>query len=108
MWECTKTGKYRVDSHEDAKPRKLGGAAGRPGRDHTHRLAARDYLKTLEEDVSGGAFADKSIEQLARRMYDAIAPVVDRIEKGKPPTEVPQAVVDDAAVPAGPEPSKAS
>ncbi|MGW9498980.1 hypothetical protein ACWG5P_32250 [Streptomyces prasinus] len=31
-----------------------------------------------------------------------MALVVDRIEKGKPPTEIPQAVVDDAAAPAGP------
>lgn len=39
---------------------------------------------------------------MSRRMYDAIAPVVDRIQKGMEPSQVPQAVVDDAAVPAGP------
>ncbi|MER5894488.1 hypothetical protein [Streptomyces sp. NPDC001876] len=47
-----------------------------------------DYGKTLERDISGGALANRSIEGLARRMYEAIAPVVDRIEKGEPTTEV--------------------
>ncbi|MFI1189421.1 hypothetical protein [Streptomyces californicus] len=64
-----------------------------------------DYLNTLEEDISGGMGANRSVEELSRRMYEAIAPVVDRIEKGKPPAEVPQAVVDDAVAPASPAPS---
>ncbi|MFE2023053.1 hypothetical protein ACFW9O_34005 [Streptomyces sp. NPDC059499] len=43
-----------------------------------------DHLKTLERDISGGALANRSIEELARRMYEAIAPVVDQTEQGKP------------------------
>jgi hypothetical protein len=107
LWDRTKTGKFQTDSHEDAKPRKLGGEAGERGLVEITLTGSQlvDYLKTLEEDISGGVGADSSIEQLSRRMYDALAPVVDRIQKGKPPTEIPQAVVDDAAVPAGPEPS---
>ncbi|MEU3658012.1 hypothetical protein AB0E67_35805 [Streptomyces sp. NPDC032161] len=62
-------------------------------------------LKTLEEDISGGPLANSSIKELSRRMYEAIAPVVDRIEKGKSPVEVPQAVINDAVAPAGPTPS---
>ncbi|TXS46974.1 hypothetical protein [Streptomyces sp. t39] len=108
MWDRTKPGRdLQADSHEDAKPRRLGGDQGERALVEITLTGAQlvDYLKTLEEDVSGGFFADASTEQLSRRMYDAIAPVVDRIERGKPPTEVPAAVVDDAAVPAAPDPS---
>jgi hypothetical protein len=41
-------------------------------------------------------------------MYAALAPVMDRIKVGKPPAWIPQAVVDDAAVPVGPPPSPAA
>ncbi|MFC1231104.1 hypothetical protein ACFVIN_06775 [Streptomyces prasinus] len=104
LWERTKPGHDRTDSHEDAKPHSLNGSPGERGLVEIILTGAQlvDYLKTLEEDISGGLFADKSVEELSRRMYEAIAPVVDRIEKGKPPTEIPQAVVDDAAAPAGP------
>ncbi|MFD5658593.1 hypothetical protein [Streptomyces hirsutus] len=109
LWERTKPGRDRIDSHEDAKPRSLSGAAKERGLVEITLTGAQlvDYLKTLEEDISGGVYADQSAEQLSRRMYNAIAPVVDRIEKGRPPTEIPHALVDDAAVPtsAGPSPS---
>ncbi|MEU9064574.1 hypothetical protein AB0D13_38500 [Streptomyces sp. NPDC048430] len=107
LWERTKPGREPTDSHEDAKPRSLHGPAKERGLVEITLTGAQlvDYLKTLEEDISGGAFADRSIEELSRRMYEAIAPVVDRVEKGKPPTEVPQAVVDDTAVQAGSTPS---
>jgi hypothetical protein len=38
-------------------------------------------------------------------MYSALAPVVDRVEIGRPPAAVPRAVVDDSAVAAGSTPS---
>ncbi|MGW7284008.1 hypothetical protein ACWGH4_00670 [Streptomyces sp. NPDC054847] len=87
-----------VDSHEDAKPRNLGGAAGERGLVEITLTGSQlvDYLKSLEQDISGGAFADTSVEPMSRRMYEAIAPVVDRIAKGTPPTELPAAVIDDA------------
>ncbi|RSS85679.1 hypothetical protein EF919_37825 [Streptomyces sp. WAC02707] len=108
LWERTKPGRYMTDSHEDAKPRKVDGPAGERGLVEITLTGAQlvDYLKTLDEDINGGPYSDPSVEQLSRRMYDAIAPVVDRIEKGKPPTEVPQAIVDDAAGLTGPTPSK--
>ncbi|MDV9186850.1 hypothetical protein R6L23_01135 [Streptomyces sp. SR27] len=111
LWDRTKPSKsVSLDSHEDAKPRKVDGPAGERGLVEITLTGGQlvDYLKTLEEDVSGGFFANSSAEQLSRRMYDAIAPVVDRIEKGKPPTEVPQAIVDDAAGLTDPTPSKSA
>lgn len=106
LWARTKPGHPYAESHEDAKPRTLNGAAGERGLVEITLTGAQlvDYLKVLERDISGGPGANSSIEELSRRMYEAIAPVVDRIEKGKPPVEMPQAVVDDA-VAAGPEPS---
>ncbi|MFI1226166.1 MULTISPECIES: hypothetical protein [unclassified Streptomyces] len=107
LWDRTKPGATTQDSHEDAKPRGLAGAAGERGLVEVTLTGAQlvDYLKTLEEDISGGLGANRSVEELSRRMYDAIAPVVDRIKKGKPPAEVPQAVVDDAVAPVSPAPS---
>ncbi|MFD3889961.1 hypothetical protein [Streptomyces microflavus] len=108
LWERTKDGrKYNQDSHEGAKPRALSGPSGDRGLVEITLTGPQlvDYLKALEEDISGGAFADGSIEELSRRMYEAIAPVVDRIEKDKPPTEVPVAIVDDAVGPPRPKPS---
>ncbi|MGW0792624.1 hypothetical protein ACWD04_31505 [Streptomyces sp. NPDC002911] len=104
LWERTKPASNHINSHEDAKPRSLSGPAKERGLVEITLTGAQlvDYLKTLEEDISGGALANGSIEELSRRMYEAIAPVVDRIEKGKPPTEIPQAIVDDAVVPAAP------
>ncbi|MFJ4917629.1 hypothetical protein [Streptomyces sp. NPDC088726] len=101
LWDRTKPGREPVNSHEDAKPRALNGAAGERGLVEITLTGAQlvDYLKVLEEDISGGPYANRSVEELSRRMYDSIAPVVDRIEKGKPPAEVPRAVVDDAVVP---------
>ncbi|MEU1091591.1 hypothetical protein ACFYPN_32060 [Streptomyces sp. NPDC005576] len=107
LWERTKHGADLSDSHEDAKPRSLHGPAGERGLVEITLTGPQlvDYLKTLEEDISGGFLADRSIEELSRRMYEAIAPVVDRIERGKPPAEVPQAVIDDAVAPTAPAPS---
>ncbi|MFJ8769866.1 hypothetical protein [Streptomyces clavifer] len=104
LWNRTKPGRVNANSHEDAKPHGLPGAAGKRGLVEITLTGAQlvDYLKILEQDISGGPGAQPSIEELSRRMYDAIAPVVDRIEKGKPAAEVPQAVVDDAVVPASP------
>lgn len=109
MWDRTRlTADRQTDSHEDAKPRKLDGTAGKRGLVEITLSGPQlvDYLKTLEDDIDGNLFADSSREQLSRRMYDAIAPVVDQIEKGKPPTEIPQAVVDDAVGLPSPTPSK--
>ncbi|MFI8917162.1 hypothetical protein ACIGW4_36910 [Streptomyces sp. NPDC053513] len=109
LWDRTKYNESpQTDSHEDAKPRKVDGPAGERGLVEITLTGAQlvDYLKTLEQDIDGGFFADSSVEQLSRRMYDAIAPVVDRIEKGKPPAEVPRAVVDDAVGLTDPTPLK--
>ncbi|MGW9453334.1 hypothetical protein [Streptomyces sp. NPDC055632] len=111
LWDRTKLGSTSVtDSHEDAKPRRADGEAGQRGLVEITLTGAQlvDYLKTLERDISGGPAANSSIEPLSRRMYDAIAPVVDRIEKGKPPTEAPRAVVDDAVGLTDPTPSKST
>ncbi|MFF2226933.1 hypothetical protein ACFVV7_26865 [Streptomyces globisporus] len=107
LWDRTKPGAANRNSHEDAKPRGLSGAAGERGLVEVTLTGAQlvDYLKTLEQDISGGPGANRSVEELSRRMYEAIAPVVDRIEQGKPPVEVPQAVVDDAVAPVAPAPS---
>lgn len=107
LWDRTKPGSTNRDSHEDAKPRGLSGAAGERGLVEVYLTGAQlvDYLKTLEEDISGGMGANPSVEELSRRMYEAIAPVVDRIEKGKPPAAIPQAVVDDAVASVSPTPS---
>lgn len=94
-----------ADSHEEAKsPGCLKGDSGGRGLVEVTLTGAQlvDYLKVLEQDISGGPGAKRSVEVLSRRMYEAIAPVVDRIEKGKPPAGVPQAVVDDAVVPTPP------
>lgn len=95
---------HPINSHEDAKPRSLNGPSGERGLVEITLTGDQlvDYLKNLEEDISGGFNANRSIKELSQRMYDAIAPVVDRIEKGKPPAEIPQAVVDDAVVPSQP------
>ncbi|MGA6172553.1 hypothetical protein ACPEIF_20170 [Streptomyces sp. NPDC012600] len=110
LWERTKPARSHINSHEDAKPRGLNGPSGERGLVEITLTGAQlvDYLKNLEEDISGGFNANRSIKELSQRMYDAIAPVVDRIEKGKPPAEVPQAVVDDAVVPTGPTPTVTS
>ncbi|MEU1122498.1 hypothetical protein ABZ371_02680 [Streptomyces sp. NPDC005899] len=107
LWDRTKPGRVNADSHEDAKPRSLSGPAKDRRLVEITLTGAQlvDYLKTLEEDISEGVYADRSIKELSQRMYDAIAPVVDRIEKGKPPAEVPQAVIDDAVGPVAPTPS---
>jgi hypothetical protein len=43
-----------------------------------------DYLKTLEQDISDGAFADTAFEPMSRRMYEAIAPRGRPDRKGRP------------------------
>ncbi|MFC8176020.1 hypothetical protein [Streptomyces sp. NPDC057325] len=109
LWDRTKPGSSSAtDSHEDAKPHRVDGEAGKRGLVEITLTGAQlvDYLKTLERDINSGPGADSSIEPLSRRMHDAIAPVVDRIEKGKPPTEVPRTVVDDAVGLTDPTPPK--
>ncbi|MCX4971086.1 hypothetical protein OHA98_41480 [Streptomyces sp. NBC_00654] len=64
-----------------------------------------EYPRMLDYDAHGGANANSDDGPVARRMYNALTPVIDRIKPGQPPTDVPRAVVDDAAVPAGPAPS---
>ncbi|MFI5752465.1 hypothetical protein ACIBBE_42965 [Streptomyces sp. NPDC051644] len=110
LWERTSHPEYGDESFDDAKPRKLAGAQGERGLVEVTLTGTQlvDYLGELETDISGGAFANSEDAPMARRMYNAIAPVVDRIQKDTPLTEVPQAVVDDAAVPAGAAPSPAS
>ncbi|MFD8828246.1 hypothetical protein ACFV1C_38670 [Streptomyces sp. NPDC059605] len=105
MWERTTAFPHKqIDSFQDAKPRRSGGAAGERGLVEVTLTGSQlvDYLKQLNQDMSGGMFGDDSVEPMSRRMYEALAPVVDRIRKGAPPAEVPAATVDDAVAPAGP------
>lgn len=83
-------------------------------RQHEHRWRTADRLTAvldtglLPAELTEMALyyrANESVEPMSRRMYDAIAPVVDRIQKNVPPAEVPVATVDDAVAPAGPETS---
>ncbi|MGQ7754816.1 hypothetical protein ACUN29_41440 (plasmid) [Streptomyces sp. WC2508] len=108
MWErTTAVPDKSIDSFQDAKPRKTGGTAGDRGLVEVTLTGSQlvDYLKQLNVDMSGGLLGRDSVEPMSRRMYDAIAPVVDRIQKNVPPAEVPAATVDDAVAPAGPETS---
>jgi hypothetical protein len=52
-----------------------------------------DYLRILGSDAfpKGGGPADP----LSLRMYNAIAPVVDKVKEGAPPGQVPEVRVDD-------------
>ncbi|MFJ2875497.1 MULTISPECIES: hypothetical protein [unclassified Streptomyces] len=108
MWERTTALSDPVlGSFRDAKPRKSDGAARGRGLVDVTLTGPQlvDYLKQLNDDMSGGLLGRDSVEPMSRRMYEAIAPVVDRIQKNGPPTEVPTATVDDAVAPAGPETS---
>ncbi|MER5619020.1 hypothetical protein [Streptomyces sp. NPDC002215] len=98
---------HSINSFQDAKPRKTGGTAGDRGLVEVTLTGSQlvDYLKQLNEDMSGGLLGNDSVEPMSRRMYEALAPVVDQIQKNAPLTKVPAAIVDDAVVPAGPEAS---
>lgn len=64
-----------------------------------------DYLKVLSDDSFGW---DSPSNPLAERMYNAIAPEVDKIRGPlKPGDPVPEVTLNDAAVPA-PSPSAAA
>ncbi|MFJ1886829.1 MULTISPECIES: hypothetical protein [unclassified Streptomyces] len=62
-------------------------------------------MTALPADGCAGpdVLGDDSVKPMSRRMYEALAPVVDQIQKHAPLTKVPAAIVDDAVVPAGPE-----
>ncbi|WEH43997.1 hypothetical protein [Streptomyces sp. AM 2-1-1] len=104
MWARTSHPEYGRESFDQAKPHKLAGERAQRGLVEVTLTGTQlvDYLKQLERDIGGGWNANSDDEPMARRMYAAIAPVVDRIQAGVQPTELPEAVVDDAAVPAGP------
>ncbi|MFJ8663502.1 hypothetical protein [Streptomyces sp. NPDC093795] len=109
MWDRTRQGgrpQSNGTSFDEVKPRKLGGEQGRRGLIEVTLTGPQlvEYLRKLDYDAHGGNFRDSADEPLARRMYDAIVPVVDRIEPGKAPAEVPSVSVDDA-VAAGPPPA---
>ncbi|WP_331753884.1 hypothetical protein [Streptomyces sp. NBC_00826] len=106
MWERTTAfPNESIDSFQDAKPRKSDGAAGGRGLVEVTLTGSQlvDYLQQLNDDMSGGLRGRDSVEPMSRRMYEALAPVVDQIQKNAPLTKVPAAIVDDAVVPAGPE-----
>lgn len=69
-----------ADSHEEAKSPGLKSDSGERGLAEVTLTGAQlvDYLKVLEQDISGGPGAKRSVEVLSRRMYEAIAPVVAR------------------------------
>ncbi|MEV5484481.1 MULTISPECIES: hypothetical protein [Streptomyces] len=90
----------RSDKFDKVNPVKLGGDRGKRGLIQVTLTGPQlvEYLRKLDHDAHGGFDfdGDNDDEPLARRMYDAIAPVVDHIKQGRPPQTVPQAVVDDA------------
>ncbi|MFE7112866.1 hypothetical protein ACFU98_38665 [Streptomyces sp. NPDC057575] len=107
MWErTTALPDPALDSFRD-KTRKTGGTAGDRGLVEVTLTGSQlvDYLKQLNDDMSGGLVGRDSGEPMSRRMYKALAPVVDQIQKNAPLTKVPAAIVDDAVVPAGSEAS---
>ncbi|MFE7515752.1 hypothetical protein ACFU8I_31670 [Streptomyces sp. NPDC057540] len=106
MWDRTReSGRDSPsdDTFVKVKPRKLGGAQGERGLVEVTLTGPQlvEYLRKLDYDAHGGLNRDWDDEPLARRMYNAIAPVVDRIQPGRPPTNIPSTVVDDTAA-AGP------
>ncbi|MFE4540217.1 hypothetical protein ACFRKB_34990 [Streptomyces scopuliridis] len=112
MWDETRDS-MRGDSgsttFDEVKPRKLGGEQGARGLVTVTLTGPQlvEYLRKLDYEAHPGHMTNASDDDgpLARRMYNALAPVVDRIKPGQMPAEIPQAVVDDAAVSAGSQPS---
>ncbi|MFF5428000.1 MULTISPECIES: hypothetical protein [unclassified Streptomyces] len=92
------------DTFGDVEPRGLKGEMGRKGMVEVTltgpQLAA--YLRKLDYEAHGGVDRDRADEPLARRVYDAVARVVDRMEPGRTPTAVPYALVEDAATAGSP------
>lgn len=62
-----------------------------------------DYLNALAKRAFPSLEGDS--DPLARRMYDALAPQVDKIKPGSVGAPVPQVVLDDAVVSTTPSPS---
>ncbi|MFE0735953.1 hypothetical protein [Streptomyces sp. NPDC058855] len=98
-----------ADTFGDVEPRGLEGEPGRRGLIEVTltgpQLAA--YLRKLDYDAHGGTDRDRTDEPLARRVYDAVVRVVDRMEPGKAAAEAPYVLVDEAAA-AGPSVAPAS
>ncbi|QHZ00084.1 hypothetical protein SSPS47_33850 [Streptomyces sp. S4.7] len=114
LWDETRdSSRDRTDStkFDEVKPRKLGGEQGVRGLVTVTLTGPQlvEYLRKLDHDAHPGRLntEHKNNGPLARRMYNALAPVVDGVKPGQTPAVVPQAVVDDAAVSAGSPPSPA-
>ncbi|WP_457512144.1 hypothetical protein [Streptomyces sp. TE33382] len=108
-WEQTRESRRDPGStpFHSVKPVKLGGEQGGRGL-VTVTLTGPQLVESLrmpDYDAHGGTNANNDDGPVARRVYNALAPVIDRIKPGRPPEGIPRAVVDDAAVPAGPAPS---
>ncbi|MFD5900305.1 hypothetical protein ACFV6B_19915 [Streptomyces microflavus] len=58
---------HPINSHEGAKPRGPNGPSGERGLVEITLTGAQlvDYLKNLEEDISGGFNANRSIKELS-------------------------------------------
>ncbi|MEV7470888.1 hypothetical protein AB0O20_30940 [Streptomyces kronopolitis] len=105
MWDRTrKSGRDGTNDEQfdKVKPVKLGGDQGKRGLIQITLTGPQlvEYLRKLDYDAHGGLDMNGQRpgdnEPMARRMYDAIAPVIDHIKQGQPPQSVPQSVVDDA------------
>ncbi|MEU0524896.1 hypothetical protein [Streptomyces niveus] len=114
MWDETRdSSRDSADStkFDEVEPRKLGGEQGARGLVTVTLTGPQlvEYLRKLDHDAHPGRLntEHKNNGPLARRMYNALAPVVDGVKPGQTPAAVPQAVVDDAAVSAGSPPSPA-
>ncbi|MFJ2172631.1 hypothetical protein ACIOHE_06935 [Streptomyces sp. NPDC087851] len=76
----------------DVKPVKLGGNQGRRGLVTVTLTGVQlvEYLRRFDDyEAHGGLSAEEDNGPMARRMYDALAPVVDRIKPGQTPVEAP-------------------
>ncbi|WP_309051096.1 hypothetical protein [Streptomyces sp.] len=102
VWDRTRlSGRDDLDDETfgDVEPRGLKGELGRKGLVEVTLTGPQlvAYLRKLDYDAHGGMDRDRADEPLARRVYDAVARVVDRMEPGRAPTAVPYALVEDAA-----------
>lgn len=87
MWDRTRKDRRdrKTGDSDRVKPRKLGGEQGKRGLIEVTLTGPQlvEYLRTLDYEAHGGIYRDHADEPLARRMYDAIVPVVDRIEPAR-------------------------
>ncbi len=102
LWQRTSE-----NSVMDSKPDATGKATPMPNGLVTVELTGPqlvDYLERLYHD----GFKTSSRDPLAIRMYNGLGPVVDKIQPGAPPGEVPEVRIDDSVGSASGSPTPGS